>query len=195
VYRHAWVRNQLILRDAANLAATLQEQGVSVLVLKGAALLRYFGNDWGARPMFDVDLLVRVGELDAALDVLAREGWRPRYGVSAAWLRARVVRRRHSFALSKDLEQQLDLHWHVLGGSLGPGADEQFWADAAPFDLNGVEVRALGPADLLLHVLVHGARSAERGYLQWSTPSTSRGRSTRPSSGSASPTKPAATAS
>src|SRR5688572_8020735 len=48
IYRHAWVRNQLILRDAASLARALGDGGVPVLVLKGAALLRYYGNDWGS---------------------------------------------------------------------------------------------------------------------------------------------------
>lgn len=167
VYRHAFVRNQLILRDATSLAAALRDRGVPVLVLKGAALFPHYGNDWGRRPMFDVDLLVPARQLDIALGVLDSLGFRPRHGVSAAWLRTRVVGRRHSFPLSRDVDQQLDLHWHVLGGSLGPHADDDFWANAVPFDLHGVDVLALSPSDLLLHVVAHGTRSRERGYLQW----------------------------
>lgn len=166
IYRHAWVKNQLLTRDAAASATALHARGVDVIILKGGALLPYYGNDWGARPMYDVDLLVPVDHLENALDVLRDQGWMPRGGATSHWIKSRVVPRRHSFPLSRDEDQELDLHWNVLGDSLGPNADVDFWEHAVPLEMAGVEVRALSPPDLLLHVIAHGAASSQAA-MQW----------------------------
>jgi len=167
IYRHAWVKSQLMAREAAAAATALQGSNIDVLALKGAALVPHYGGDWGSRPMFDLDLLVRADALSNALDVLDDAGWRPLQGRSSAWVRSRLAARRHSCAISRDGELEIDLHWHVLGGSLGPRADDRFWADAVPLEIAGASVLALSRPDLLLHVLVHGTRDARRGYVQW----------------------------
>ena len=59
IYRHAWVRSHRLWRDALPVFVELRARGIPVILLKGAALLHSYGNDWGARPMFDIDALVR----------------------------------------------------------------------------------------------------------------------------------------
>ena len=44
----------------------LASAGIASLALKGAALAPYYGNDPGARPMFDVDLVVDTGSFNEA---------------------------------------------------------------------------------------------------------------------------------
>ena len=74
-YRRAWYLNNLALRRAAAVVDTLQSVGIEVLVLKGAALSLLHYRDLGARPMDDIDLLVRPSELHHAVDVLRPHGW------------------------------------------------------------------------------------------------------------------------
>src|SRR5439155_9209903 len=102
-----------------------------------------------------------------AAGVLGREGWRCRDGMTPRWLTCRVVPRRHSISFSRDIEGQLDLHWHVLRGSIGHDADQRFWAAATPLVLAGEKAYALSAPDLLLHVLVHGVHSDNGGHVQW----------------------------
>lgn len=167
MYRHAWVKNQLIVRDVGSLAAALGQRGVPALALKGVALVPYYGDDWGSRPMFDVGLCVRVGQLAEAVAVLDEEGWRPLFGRSAEWRLSRVAHRRHSFAFRRDAEYQLNLHWHVLHRSLSRRADDHFWANAVPFDLAGVDVLTLALPHLLLQVMAHGTRKSTPDHMQW----------------------------
>src|SRR5688572_11930024 len=99
-YRLAWVKNQLLARSVASVSASLSDDGVPVIALKGAALTRYYG-DWGARPMYDIDLLVPLGRVEAAFEALKDDGWIPHGGMSVDWVMSRVVPRRHSFPFSR----------------------------------------------------------------------------------------------
>ncbi len=167
IYRHAWVKNQLLVRDAAAVVDALHAQQVPAIVLKGAAMMRYLGGDWGARPMYDVDILVRARDLDAAIAVLTGAGWVPQSGCTPLWVRWRAVPRRHSWGFDRGTDGRLDLHWHALHGSLGPNADDAFWDDAETLDLGTTQALALSPPDLLLHLLDHGTRGPEVSPIQW----------------------------
>jgi hypothetical protein len=63
--------------------------------------------------------------------------------------------------------ENFDLHWHVLWESCHPGADAVFWEHAVPLKVGLVQTLALGPADQLLHVCVHGARWDRVPALRW----------------------------
>ena len=165
-YRLAWVRNHLTARTTGAAVSALQGHDIPVLVLGGGALIEYYGGDWGARPTYDTDLLVRPGQVVAAYGVLAGEGWVPSGGMSADWLSSRIVPRRHSFPFTRDTDR-LNLHWHVLAESRGVHADDDFWADRSEIDLADVKVGTLSPAHLLLHVLAHGARPSTGGDVLW----------------------------
>ena len=137
-----------------------------MLVLGGGALIAYYGGDWGARPTYDVDLLVHIGQVVPAYGVLMSEGWLPSGGMSADWLSSRIVPRRRSFPFTRGTDR-LNLHWHVLADSHGAHADDGFWADRSEINLAEVRVGTLSPAHLLLHVLAEGARRSTGGDVQW----------------------------
>jgi hypothetical protein len=167
IYRHAWGRNQLLIRAARPVFDALHERSVPVIALKGAALFGYYGGDWGARPMYDVDVAVPHDRFDAAAAILAAGGWVPQLGATPAWVRSRGLRRRNGWGYDAPSDARLDLHWHVLNGSLGPRADDDFWAASVPLELAGLAARSLHPADLLLHVVDHGTRDGDSADVQW----------------------------
>ncbi|MSO78741.1 MAG: hypothetical protein EXQ79_03955 [Acidimicrobiia bacterium] len=173
IYRHAWVTNQLLVRDAAAVIDALHARNVPVIVLKGGAMVQYLAGDWGARPMYDVDILVPPQHVDDALTVLADAGWVPQTGNTPEWLRWRAMPRRHSWGFDRGRDGRLDLHWHTLHGSLGPNADDAFWDDAETIDLGATKALALSPPDLLLHLLDHGTRGADVSPIQWIADATS----------------------
>ena len=150
LYLHAWYRNQVKFRWAAEAVGSLREAGLDVMLLKGAALLSLHYRDAGVRPMEDVDLLVRTEAARTALDVLAGLGWSP---VTTA-PREVFLAVRHAEALARPDGAMLDLHWNALRQ---PGSDSAFWEASVETSIGGQTVRALCATDELLFASVHGA--------------------------------------
>lgn len=76
--RATFVRNAVAMDALAGVLAAFQREGIEPIVLKGAALLNTVYPSLGARPMVDVDLLLRPGEEGRAVAVLVAHGLRGR---------------------------------------------------------------------------------------------------------------------
>jgi hypothetical protein len=159
VYRRTWYDNTLRLRAAAAVLQALHDEGISTMLLKGAALtLRYY-RDVGLRPMDDFDVLVPTHQGLAAIEVLKGLGWIPLFepvGVTEA----EALEIGHAYPFRNARRQEVDLHWHVYYQRVAPTADSELWAAAHPFALSGAPTHILAPADQLLHVCVHGTQRA-----------------------------------
>jgi hypothetical protein len=160
------VQSQRLWLEAATVIDTFEGAGIRTAVLKGAALFDAYGRDWGVRPMYDVDVLVPTHEAERALDLLVELGWWPEQGQTPTWVLRRGIPRRHGWGFVKG-RGRLDLHWHVLLESIGAGADRQFWARTRPVELAGTRTRALDPADLVVHALIHGTVGFQAPEIQW----------------------------
>lgn len=167
VYRQTWVSNHRLWQAAAPTIETLIRADIPVMVLKGSALLHWYGDDWGVRPMYDIDLAVPVRSLGDALTTMERAGWTPELGQTTDWVRHRMRRSRHSWGFASAHGGRLDLHWRVLPGSMWDRADESFWTGTTDIDIAGLRVARMHPADLLVHVLLHGVYELNRPPLQW----------------------------
>jgi hypothetical protein len=161
-YRDAWCRNQRLIGALGRVVAACHAGEIDTAILKGVALSILHYRDRGARPMADADLLVPAGRYHEAVDILRGLGWRPeretgRYPprYAHAWLFVDA----HGLAI--------DLHAHLLSEGLYPGAEDRFWARMQPMRLDDVTSRALGPADQLFHVIVHGLRWNAVPTVRW----------------------------
>jgi hypothetical protein len=74
--RHTWTRNQALLHEAAPALAELTRRAVPWRLVGGAAVLAATGGDLSARPLRDLDLLVRPADLPATAEALHAAGWR-----------------------------------------------------------------------------------------------------------------------
>lgn len=164
VHRRAWYENQVRFHRLAGVLGALSGAGIEHLVLKGVpmALLEY--RDAGLRPMRDVDVLVRPGQVGRALEVLTDLGW------SAPSALPRNFVRHHATDCVHD-GAWLDLHWHVSLWLLAPGhewhGDDPFWARARPLTVAGAPTQALDPTDALLHTVLHAANGGWAAAPQW----------------------------
>ncbi|MCB9679293.1 MAG: nucleotidyltransferase family protein [Alphaproteobacteria bacterium] len=150
---HAWslARNRALVAEREHLGALLADAGVSCVVLKGAALIEEYESA-GARPVGDIDLLVRPGDLDTALHVLECAGYAP-HGLRAETLVASGA----SPVLRRPGGLPVDLHWHVKGaGGRATAALDELWSRARP--LSGGRCLTLDTADLLVYTSLHLAR-------------------------------------
>ncbi len=165
VSRAAWYRNQLLRHRGADVVRSLESAGLETLLLKGAALVARGYVDVGARPMSDVDILVRRRDANAAMDTLLAVGWEPWPKISRRALAAGLATR-HAMAFRNE-GAEIDLHWHVFFRDHDVPADEKFWGASEPVEFGGVATRVLGPADQLLHVIVHGGRWNALPPIRW----------------------------
>ncbi len=158
-YRASWLRNQLLFERSAAALKALERGGVETMVLKGVALSTVHYADGGARPMDDVDILVRLHDADRAYAILHGEGWRPESPTLG-----RRPRSGHSQHLWDGGGRMLDLHWYSLATS---GADERFWSRSVEIEVLGVPTRALCATDQLLHLAVHGGMWGDVPVVRW----------------------------
>jgi len=85
----------------------------------------------------------------------------------AAWMRSRLMGIRHADEFVDARQHKLDLHWSVLQECCGPGANDDFWKARVPVKVGDASTHVLCPADQLLHVCTHGARSNPLQPVNW----------------------------
>jgi hypothetical protein len=69
------IRNMLLYQELKKILNALQERGVKVIVLKGAALAEIVYPKRALRPMSDIDLLVRKEDVSTVEDKLVEMGY------------------------------------------------------------------------------------------------------------------------
>ncbi len=162
IARFFWVRSQMLHRDTIELAQLFQRAGIDTILLKGAALCATVSKI-GLRPMSDIDLVVRQRDIDRALDLLAGEGWTPRFRTHESM---RYVS--HATHLTDGKNRDLDLHWSLFHDRyLTPAEVDVLWNASVPAEVGGVPTRVLCPADQLVHTCEHGARYDATPPFRW----------------------------
>jgi hypothetical protein len=150
-YRHRWCENVDALRAGRAALSILAAAGTGAMVFKGAALMIAYGRDPGARPMGDVDLVVRPGEARAALELLLNAGFRSVDNIDPVG----ALRVRRGINLSvPDMEgKQVDLHWSTLPA---PAGGDDVFDRGRHTTLLGLPTLVPSPTDLLLSIITHG---------------------------------------
>ncbi|MGE3517492.1 MAG: nucleotidyltransferase family protein [Vicinamibacterales bacterium] len=167
--------NAKLLEAVTSVVGAFHAAGIDCVLLKGMALALQYYPAAAARPMGDCDLLVRPTEAVRAGDVLARLAWTPAYTLSGP-----VLRTVHAASYQAPSGMRLDLHWHVSPEDHTPNASGDHWAAVDPIDVGGHRAWMLCPADMLLHVCVHGMRWSTTPTLRWAADALTIVRSDRP---------------
>jgi Uncharacterised nucleotidyltransferase len=165
-YEKSRTENQQKLAAARPVVEALVAAGIDVLVLKGAALIRFYGGDLGLRPMRDIDVLVPSDQTKRAIATLSDFGYEPA-GIAVSCLERYACRISPGWLFVEPNAPGVDLHWHTLHESRQPNADDDFWQGAISLDFQGVTVKALNSTDQLLHVCIHGLQRELQENLRW----------------------------
>lgn len=142
---HAALAGRETVREVAEL---LGREGIAVLPLKGALLHALGCTDPLARPMVDVDLLLRREQFERAVATLAGAGWALR-----ARGRAGATVGKPGRYLGLDLHHRLYAH-----ARFGPDVASVFRRARPDRDAFGAEVLAMHPLDLYAHLVGHFAK-------------------------------------
>lgn len=146
------VRSMCFERDLRAVLRCLRSSGIRVIVLKGAYLAAAVYGDDALRPMTDVDLMVPKADLPRAHAVLLDMG-RVRQPPEGNESRLRRV-----YTPGLSVGAHIDLCWTFdVPGGRSRLDTTSLWDRARPATIAGVEVLALSPEDLLLHLCLHAS--------------------------------------
>jgi hypothetical protein len=164
VLRTAFLREELrsdaYRKIAGEAYATLSEEGIRFLVLKGAALSETVYPEPCYRHAHDVDLLVPEDDLKGAEDVLKKVGFR----------RVSSLTRRRASVLRHPSELPLLLHSQLYRYPFYRTGAAKLWERSRKAMVSGVgDVSILSPEDNLVHALGHASYCPSRSSLLWVT--------------------------
>ncbi len=162
VYRRFWCENQTLFFQLHPLLKHLQENGIDVLLLKGAPLVLGYYKNHALRPMSDIDLAVRPEQLPRALALLRELNWD-----TGPMPSPEDSRYKHAISCSRDFDERLDVHFHIVRDCMNTAADDWFWAEIEPADFQGVPVSRPAPTAMLFHTIIHGVRWNEETPVRW----------------------------
>lgn len=168
IRRRTWCENHLLFRRIVPVLQMFRKAGITTLLLKGTALSLLHYRDFGLRPMQDVDIMVPEERALDAFSLLQAQGWL-RNTLPAVKPGRFFLSYRQSADFTREPQEQLDLHWHVLFEACYRDADQPFWEAAIPVEFEGCPTLALCPTDQLLHVCVHGVSWNDIPPLRWVT--------------------------
>jgi hypothetical protein len=156
-YYQTLAQNTLMYQELGRILGALDEAGIPVIMLKGAALAATVYEDIGLRPMGDLDLLVKREQIDQTMQVLDRIGFKVSDNPGLApWL-GRIAKHDVQFYGGVQGELMIELHWNLVAGDAdwrSPSL-EWFWKQTEPFvpaekDQDLMEDRMVPTSPLLL---------------------------------------------
>jgi hypothetical protein len=155
-YLQTALNNTLILSELTRVLRRFNQQGIPIILLKGAALLHTAYKNPALRPMFDLDLLIPFSHLAAAEAQLAQLEFapgQPPHFVDESGL-CWNERLFHKEELTLFV---LELHWRLLDIPYYAAEFEldYLWRRSRPITVNGQPARTLGLEDQLLHLCSH----------------------------------------
>ena len=159
-----WTRNHRIFQRIQQTLPILHDGNVPTLLLKGAALIPLYYQDYGVRGMGDFDLLVPQTHFRCAVHLLVSNGWKPMHDRRVEYFDARFDREMH---MVDGEDNCLDLHCHVLDHNWAKSSDYHFWEASVPAKIANVETRTLCPTDHLIHACVHGFHGKNLKPVTW----------------------------
>jgi hypothetical protein len=150
----SWQRHSRMLGQLESALEVLAGAGIRAIALKGPLLAqRYYEPAFLRKPSLDLDFAIAEPDIERAAAALLREGY------SLDWPLAYARAHSHHVELSHPSRPHLELHFRLTHRALGIPVEEFFERALLRKLSGGKEALVLGPADQLLHLVLHLAQS------------------------------------
>lgn len=161
VYRQALANNAVTLGRGLDMTQALQDAGIPVIFIKGAAMIAIARGRLGLRRTVDADVLVPEADAPRALSALLAAGcqFEPGWTLSPP-----PIGIRHAATLVGPDHTKLDLHWWAFKV---PGDDAVVFDAAREAVLLGRPVLIPSTTDALIMAVCHGFHRAPASPLRW----------------------------
>lgn len=162
-YRKSWAENHQLFYKTSKVLKLLRENNIQTIVLKGISLTVSVYENYGIRPMYDIDILVSKGDVRHAVKLLEQSG----FAIKQVHRFGMMLKYNHSITLADETGTELDLHWYPFPESRQHKKNSEFWKYAIPIEIGGVETQAFSYTDALFHVTLHGMRKNPEPPVRW----------------------------
>jgi hypothetical protein len=162
--KHVWLISALRQQHIDAALAALEDAGLPVTLIKGAALLARWPEEMATRPMGDFDLLVPCARVREALAALRPLGWG---SPEAAMLSEDELRRGHAVAILQRKDIMIDVHWQPAAAIADPAHGAAVTARATPGQLGARAVALASLADHLFILLAHAFHNLHEKRFDW----------------------------
>lgn len=158
-------RNITLAQELASILQLFESRQVACAPIRGLALAELLYGDITARPMGDIDLLVRKEDLPMVAEALSGLGFREmnrRPGFAQAYsYTLGFFKNRHGRII-------VEPHWTIAYPPYADSVDmEAVWSRCVKRQFLGVETWSLCREDLLLHLCFHALHHDEQAPLLW----------------------------
>jgi len=152
--RHLTKINLQKQHDLLTILRRFESAGIPVILLKGAWLTHAVYEAPGLREMADLDLMVRVEDLEQAVAALRELGYKT--GRDLKDLDVEIQRKHHLPSFRREGAIMVELHWNITH----EGRDDfvppdELWERSREVRVGGARARTLSPEDMLLHLCLH----------------------------------------
>ena len=153
-------RHVMAGRIYQRLHEALEAAGIDHLVLKGPHLASmYYERPW-QRGYNDIDLLVRPVQFQSALEVLVGEGCSPKPGPAGREASRAAV---YDYPMLSREGSVVELHRDLSGQGKYPVDSDGLFRRAVDFRFDQTPAKGLATEDLLVHLVIHAAKSQFMG--------------------------------
>jgi hypothetical protein len=160
-YRKTWLENQLNWKGVRSSLDLLTEHGVQVVLLKGIAMILAHYQDLGARPIGDIDVLVRIEDLPTVQEIFRKNGMRssdPRLDLQ----NKEQLSRWHAISFWDKEGRDIDLHWYFIHEQ-SLALDQAVMRHKIPFESYFIP----SPTHLFLQTCIHGSKFSPIPLIRW----------------------------
>jgi hypothetical protein len=150
-------QNLLLTRELLGLLKLFETHGIPAIPFKGPALAAAIYGDLGFREFADLDFLVKRRDIPRAKELLISWGYRPDSNPTPAQ-ELDLLRYHHSQVFLRE-QVVVEIHWRIVQRSYSfPLEPDHLWERCISIPLDGRDVLAFSPEDLLLILCAHGAK-------------------------------------
>jgi hypothetical protein len=159
IYLSNALKNSFLYHELPKVLGALRDNNIPVIALKGIHMAQAVYGNIALRPMCDVDILVKKTDLTRVEEKLREAGYAlmTHRKYNKAWLEkynCHII-----FTPSNGGRLCLEVHWHVQRPDSPFKLDvDRFFERAQPVTIAGIDVLALSPEDLLLHLCINSVK-------------------------------------
>jgi hypothetical protein len=155
------IQNLLRDEELSHALQRLSDEGIDLLLLKGAAL-RLERQDMAGRFQCDVDVLVRRSDLERVEALLYMAG----FSLVESFLEREALLARHFHLGFERQNAVIEVHWDI-DSATPDGFVDRFWAASRAVERDGRTFRVPSPEHQLLFGCLHLSRHEFHGGLRW----------------------------
>lgn len=162
VCRSRWYKNQLLFQKILAILHSFHNSGIETLVLKDAALVLHYYQNYGLRPISTLDFLIRPVDASVTMSLLRNLGWSPEIKKTE-----RLVSLSPAIVFRSESRQPIIIHGYIFWSDFQEHANNALWSSAISTQIGDFSARVLSPTDQLLHVCLHGFRWNVVPQIHW----------------------------